>query len=135
KPYRAIPFSLEHPKHLADARDQLKKATEAVLQPGYKVENPVTRARGFAEISQHGMPGLEVVLADLDALKSQVQGVEQMASAAHLAATRALTVAPSLGAVRNTILGSVGLPSAGTVTMSGGSGSFGVTGGSSGNTI
>jgi hypothetical protein len=60
KPYRAIPFAFEHPKQRFEARDQLKQAVDAVLDLDYQVENPVTRARGYAELSRHAMPGMDV---------------------------------------------------------------------------
>jgi hypothetical protein len=76
KPYRAIQFSLEHPKHLSEAQKQLKQAIDAVLAPGYQVENPVTRARGYAELSRHAMPGTEVILAEIEALKERTMSAD-----------------------------------------------------------
>jgi hypothetical protein len=86
KPYRAIPFAFEHPKQRFEARDQLKQAVDAVLAPDYQVENPVTRARGYAEISRHAMPGMDVVLAEIESLKDRVSAAEQMAMVAQSAA-------------------------------------------------
>jgi hypothetical protein len=86
KPYRAIPFAFEHPKQRFEARELLKQAIDAVLAKDFKVENPVTRARGFAELSRHAMPGMDVVLADIETLKSQVQAAGQLAAAAARAA-------------------------------------------------
>jgi len=90
KPYRAIPFAFEHPKQRYEARNQLKQAVDAVLADGYQVENPVTRARGFAELSRHAMPGMDVILAEIDALKVSLQSVEQAASLAQFTASQAL---------------------------------------------
>jgi hypothetical protein len=86
KPYRAIPFAFEHPKQRFEARDQLKQAVDAVLAQGYQVENPVTRARGYAELSRHAMPGMDVVLAEIEGLKDRVNAAEQMAMIAQSAA-------------------------------------------------
>jgi hypothetical protein len=94
KPYRAIPFAFEHPKQRFEARDQLKQAVEAVLTPGYQVENPVTRARGYAELSQHAMPGMDVILTEIESLKSRVQRAERAAAVAQDAAMRAMGSPP-----------------------------------------
>jgi hypothetical protein len=91
KPYRAIQFSLEHPKHLSEARQQLKQAIDAVLAPGYQVENPVTRARGYAALSsQHAMPGMDVILMEIESLKTRVQMAETAAGVAQESAMRAM---------------------------------------------
>ena len=82
KPYRAIPFAFEHPKQRFEARDLLKQAIEAVLAKDFEVENPVTRARGIAELRKHAMPGMDIVLADIEGLKSQLQTVAQQAATA-----------------------------------------------------
>jgi hypothetical protein len=96
KPYRAIPFSLRHPKQLAVARDLLKKAVEAVLDKDYTVENPVTRARGYAELSKHAMPGQELIFAEIESLKKEVQAASMTALSAQSAAQLALNT-PRLG--------------------------------------
>jgi hypothetical protein len=90
KPYRAIPFSLQHPKHLAAAKDLLRKAIEAVLDPGYTVENPVTRARGYAELSKHAMPAQELILAEIESVKRDVRSAAKTAASAQAMAERAL---------------------------------------------
>jgi hypothetical protein len=82
KPYRAIPFSFEHPKQRFEAREQLKQAVDAVLADDYQVENPVTRARGYAEMSRHAMPEIKVLMAEIEGLKSRVASYEAVASAA-----------------------------------------------------
>ena len=89
KPYRAIPFSFEHPKHLSEAREQLKQAIGAVLAPGYQIENPVTRARGFAALRQHATPGMDVVLMEIESLKTRVQMAETAAAIAQETVIRA----------------------------------------------
>src|SRR5258708_996394 len=90
KPYRAIPFAFEHPRQRFEARDQLKQAVEAVLAPGYQVENPVTRARGYAAISQHATPDMQLVLMEIEGLKTRVQIAETTAAVAQESATRAM---------------------------------------------
>lgn len=90
KPYRAIPFALQHPKQLSEARDLLKKAVEAGLDKNYKVENPVTRARGYVELSKHAMPGQEVILAEIESLKKDVQVAYMAAASAQSMAQLAL---------------------------------------------
>ena len=100
KPYRAIPFAFEHPKQRFQARDQLKQAIEAVLAPDYQVENPVTRARGFAAVSQHATPDMQVVLMEIESLKTRVQMAETAAAVAQETAMRATGSPPTfLGAV------------------------------------
>lgn len=90
KPYRAIPFAFEHPKQRFEAREHLRQAIVAVLAPGYQVENPVTRARGYAALSQHATPDMQVVLMEIESLKTRVQMAETSASAAQDTATRAM---------------------------------------------
>jgi hypothetical protein len=82
KPYRAIPFAFEHPKQRFEARDHLKQAVDAVFAEGYQVENLVTRARGYAELSRHATPEMEVVLAELESLKNRIRVAEAMAEGA-----------------------------------------------------
>jgi len=96
KPYRAIPFAFEHPKQRFEARDHLKQAVDAVFAEGYQVENPVTRARGFAELSRHAMPGMDVVLTELEGLKNRVRVAEAMAEGASARATMLAGSPPSL---------------------------------------
>jgi hypothetical protein len=76
KPYRAIPFSFEHPKQRFEAREQLKQATQAVLASDYQVENPVTRARGYAALKQHATPDMTVLLMEIESLKTRMQMAE-----------------------------------------------------------
>jgi hypothetical protein len=89
KPYRAIPFSLEHPNHLSAAREKLKQAIDAAFAPGYRVENPVTRARAFAELKLHATPDVEFLLMEIESLKSRMQMMEKISADAVNAALRA----------------------------------------------
>ena len=94
KPYRAIPFAFEQPKQRFQARDQLKQAIEAVLAPDYQVENPVTRARGFAAVSQHATPDMQVVLMEIESLKTRIQMAETAAAVAQDTVMRAVGSPP-----------------------------------------
>jgi hypothetical protein len=101
KPYRAIPFSFEHPKLRYEARGLLREAVEAALAPGFQVENPVTRARGFAELSRHAMPGMDVILAEIESLKVNLQAVAKVAAKASLDATNSIGPSPLAELFRN----------------------------------
>ena len=105
KPYRAIAFAFVHPKQRFEAQVQLKQAVDAVLAPGYQVENPVTRARGYAELSRHAMPGMDVVLAEIESLKNRVIAVEENAAATYVVAPHNSALGRSAA---STILGSSG---------------------------
>jgi hypothetical protein len=94
-PYRAIKFAFEHPKQRFDARDQLKLAIDSVLAPNYQVENPVTHARGYAALRQHATPGMEVVLMEIESLKTRVQLAEASATVAQDFAMRAMGSPPT----------------------------------------
>jgi hypothetical protein len=59
------------------------------LDKDFRVENPVTRARGYAELIKHAMPGLDVALAEIEALKTQVRAIEIMAATANAGAMNA----------------------------------------------
>jgi hypothetical protein len=94
KPYRAIPFAFEHPKQRFEARELLKQAIDAVLAPGYQVENPVTRARGFAALKQHATPDVEFLLMEIESLKARMQNAETTAAIAQDTAMRAMGSPP-----------------------------------------
>jgi hypothetical protein len=94
KLYRAIQFSLEHPKHLSEAREQLKQAVDAVLASG-QVVNPVTHARGYAAaLSQQATPGMDVILMEIESLKTRVHMAETAAAVAQDSAMRAMGSPP-----------------------------------------
>lgn len=129
KPYRAIPFSFEHPKHLSEAREYLRQAIDAVLDPNYQVENPVTRARGFAAVSQHATADMQVLLMEMESLKSRLQSVELSAAVAQDTAMRALG-SPIFGANVGAFSGTTRL--ANILGSSGTGGGFGSSFGGSG---
>jgi hypothetical protein len=59
--YRTLKFSRSRPSELRKARDELKRTLEAVLAEDYKVDNPVTRARGQIKIEQEATPEQRIV--------------------------------------------------------------------------
>jgi hypothetical protein len=63
KPLRAIPFKYSDPDDLDVAKTSLKAAIEAVLKPGFVVENPVAQARGEEKFNETATPH-EQVLAE-----------------------------------------------------------------------
>ncbi|WP_421579138.1 hypothetical protein [Shinella sp. M31] len=78
-PYRAIDFSRIHPSDIRKAQARLKEAVEAVQHPDYKVENPVTRARGVQKLADDATPGMQVLIqqiADLSTRMHRIEGTE-----------------------------------------------------------
>jgi hypothetical protein len=61
-PHRAIPFSYSHPDDLTNAQALLKTAVDEVLKPDFKIENPVTRARGIVALEQGATSGEKILL-------------------------------------------------------------------------
>jgi hypothetical protein len=61
--YRAIKFSRLRPMDLKKARQELKAAVESIFSEGYKIDNPITRARGQIKFEETATPEskLEVV--------------------------------------------------------------------------
>jgi hypothetical protein len=74
--YRTLKFSRARPSDLRKARGELKRAVEAVLSEGYKVDNPVTRARGQIKIEQEATPGERVVLEQIRSIQKRVEALE-----------------------------------------------------------
>lgn len=68
-PHRAIPFSLAHPDDLAAARTELIEVIKEATSPDFKIENPVTRARGIQEVKVQGTPAEKMILDRLEALE------------------------------------------------------------------
>jgi hypothetical protein len=75
-PYRAIPFSLDHPDHLEAARVALKAAVEIVRSGGYVVENPVTRAQGQLHLLQEATIETRAIMDELRELKQRLEAME-----------------------------------------------------------
>src|SRR5262249_300689 len=78
KPYRAVDFKFTNPDDLAHARAKLKAAVEVVIQPGFEVENPVTRARGIEELDEHVMPVPKVIVEHLAAMQDRMETLENV---------------------------------------------------------
>jgi hypothetical protein len=70
--YRSIQFSLERPSDLREARAQLKGAVEAVLAEGYKVDNPVTHARGVVHLQEQATDAQRVLLDEIEGIKERL---------------------------------------------------------------
>jgi hypothetical protein len=79
-PYRAIQFSYVHPDELEAAKTALKDAVEEVLKPGFQVENPVTRARGFEKLEEHATPEQKLVLQQLQSMEFRLAAIERRSS-------------------------------------------------------
>jgi hypothetical protein len=75
-PHRAIPFSYAHPDDLVTAQIALKASVDEVIKPDFQVENPVTRARGTAQIQEHATPGQRVLLDQVSELSSRLSRLE-----------------------------------------------------------
>jgi hypothetical protein len=74
--YRSIEFSLERPNDLRDARSRLKNAVEAVLADGYKVDNPVTHARGVVHLQEQATDSQRVLLDEMEGIKERLNIIE-----------------------------------------------------------
>jgi hypothetical protein len=74
--YRTLKFSRSRPSDLRKARDELKRTLEAVLAEDYKVDNPVTRARGQIKIEQEATPEQQIVLEQLRAIQARLDNLE-----------------------------------------------------------
>jgi hypothetical protein len=74
--YRSIEFSLERPSDLREARGRLKNAVEAILADGYKVDNPVTHARGVVHLQEQATDSQRVLLDEMEGIKERLNIVE-----------------------------------------------------------
>jgi hypothetical protein len=64
KDYRAVPYSLANPKNIEEAKKKLHEQVEAILEPDFKVSNPVTAARGHQKVNESADPK-DQIIADL----------------------------------------------------------------------
>jgi hypothetical protein len=71
KDYRAIFYRLDHPKDIEKARNELAQQAEAVEAPGYKVANPITRARGHQQLARSS-DSKEKIIADLVSANARI---------------------------------------------------------------
>ena len=74
--YRAVKFSRAKFRDLEEAKVELKRSIEAVLETGYEVENPVTHARGRVQLSQHATSEQKVLLDQMEALQERMEMLE-----------------------------------------------------------
>ena len=74
--YRAIKFSRTRPSDIRRAKDDLRSALKAVLAENYKVDNPVTRARGQISLELQASPPEKVLNDQLRALQRRVSELE-----------------------------------------------------------
>src|SRR5262245_13093094 len=74
--YRAIKFSRSRYRDLGQAKSDLKRAVEAVLENGYEVQNPVTAARGRLRLEENISPENKVLLDEMRALSDRVGTLE-----------------------------------------------------------
>ncbi|OWV73907.1 hypothetical protein ATY76_28455 [Rhizobium sp. R339] len=72
KPYRSIEFDYADPDDLVAAKTELKAFVEQTQKPDFKVDNPITRARGVMRISENATPEMQLVWQELNDLKRQI---------------------------------------------------------------
>ncbi|MEH2611397.1 hypothetical protein [Bradyrhizobium sp. AZCC 1693] len=95
--YRSIEFSLERPIDLKNATARLKSAVEAVLADGYKVDNPVTHARGVVHLQEQATDSQRVLLDEMAGIKERLNKIENNPSTAYVivASDRSAKTQPS----------------------------------------
>lgn len=64
KDYRAISYRRDHPDDLETAIRQLREQVKTVEGPDFQVSNPVTKARGYKDLTHSGDPR-DKLIADL----------------------------------------------------------------------
>lgn len=74
--FRSIPFSRVAYHDIEKAKADLTKALQAVLAPGYKVDNPVTRTRTKIDIDASSLPVDKLVQAQLEDISARLAAVE-----------------------------------------------------------
>lgn len=75
--YRTLKFSRVRPGDLRKAREELKRAVDAVLSEGYQVDNPITRARGQIRLEERATPEQKVMLDQLRSIQDRLDMVEE----------------------------------------------------------
>ncbi|WP_137045485.1 hypothetical protein [Pseudolabrys sp. FHR47] len=75
QPYRAIEFALTHPSDLVRAKEALRVAIERALDAAYKPDNPVIRARGFAELEKTATPPEKALLDRLSLIETRLSSL------------------------------------------------------------
>lgn len=75
-PFRTIRFGRSQIEQIEKAKGDLKSAVEAILEPGFEPENPVTMARGRLQLQKHATPEIRLLFEQVDALRSQLNNLE-----------------------------------------------------------
>ena len=75
--YRSIEFSLEKPGDLREARKRLASAVDAIFASEYKVDNPVTHARGVVDLQERATDAQRVLLDEIEGLKERLNSIEK----------------------------------------------------------
>lgn len=73
KPHRAIEFDRQHPGELEAARASLAKAVSEAMSESHTVDNPVTRATGKKKIEIEALPEIQLLQAEFQSLREEVQ--------------------------------------------------------------
>ncbi|TIR19558.1 MAG: hypothetical protein E5X34_19675 [Mesorhizobium sp.] len=76
KLFRAIPYDYADPTELRAARGDLQRALTAVLQPDYKPDNPVIRARGVVKLAESAAPETAVIQQQLSEISRRLSAIE-----------------------------------------------------------
>lgn len=74
--FRSMKFSVAQPKHVRMAREGLSELLKAVLAKDYKVENPVTKARGRVEFEKSATSAERLLQDEVAALKQRLDTIE-----------------------------------------------------------
>jgi hypothetical protein len=77
--FRSIKFSLRHPSEVELAKTELQRAVQEVSAKAYRVETPVTHARGRIKIEESATPSDRLLLEEVRSLRSRVNQIEQRA--------------------------------------------------------
>ena len=80
QPYRAIEFAVTHPSDLERAKENLRIAIDRTLDASYKVDNPVIRARGFAELEKNATAPEKLLLDRIATLETRINRIDSTPS-------------------------------------------------------
>lgn len=75
--FRSLRFQRKWPRDLKKAREGLKQAVDAAIDPDHIIDNPVTFSRGKIEISQSAAPTEKIFLQELETVSSRLDRIEQ----------------------------------------------------------
>jgi hypothetical protein len=84
QPARSIEFGLTQYSDLTAARESLREAISAVLSPGFKIDNPVTRARGKVEFERSATPKEKLLEGQISTLTTAVEDIRKTLEAAQI---------------------------------------------------